>query len=65
MSLHVTKQHEQKQLMGKFILIIPFHFYCLFYLFTFQMLSPFPVSPPQDSHPFRPPNPRTTTASAA
>ena len=27
----------------------------IFYLFTFQLLSPFPVSPPETSYPFPPP----------
>jgi hypothetical protein len=30
-------------------------FYWLFYLFTFQMFSPFPVSPPQTPYPILPP----------
>ena len=29
-----------------------FHFYWLFYLFTFQMLSLFPIFPPQDPYNF-------------
>jgi len=32
-----------------------FLFFGLFYLFIFQMLSPFPVSPPQTLHPIPPP----------
>ena len=32
----------------------PCLFYWLFYLFTYQMLSPFPASPPQICYPFPP-----------
>ena len=32
-----------------------FYFYWLFYLFTFQMLSVFPVSSPQTAYPILPP----------
>jgi hypothetical protein len=35
-----------------------FFFFLTFYLFTFQMLSPFPVSPLENPYPITPPTPR-------
>jgi hypothetical protein len=40
-----------------FYFFIFLFFYWLFYLFTFQMLSPFPVSPPEGPYPFFSPHP--------
>jgi hypothetical protein len=46
MTNEVQKLFENQVNLKRFVVFFFYFFYWLFYLFTFQMLYPFPVSPP-------------------